>query len=126
MIESPLIQPEEKVPFTAEIRVRDFEKSLDYYTKKLGFSVFRIHREGKFAALNFGNALLMVKEEQGIKEKKGVGFFFRFKVKDLDGYYTEVKKKGAKVLGPPEERSWGTKRFYAEDPDGFKLQFIPE
>jgi len=125
MIESPMIQPEELVPFTAEIRVEDFSRSLDYYTKKLGFSIYRIDRENKVAALKLGDGLLMVKEEKGLGQK-GLGFFFRFVVKDLDKYYEKIKKAGAKTLGPPEARSWGAKRFYAVDPDGFKIQFIPK
>ena len=125
MIESPLLQSEERVPFTAEIRVENFEKSLEYYTERLGFSVFRIDKERKVAVLKFGDAFFMIMEQPGISGQKGLGFFFRFTVKDIDAYDEEIKQKGAKTLGPPELRSWGAKRFYAEDPDGFKIQFIP-
>lgn len=125
MIESPLLQPEERVPFTAELRVEDFEKSLSFYTEKLGFTLSRIDKKNKVAVLRFGDALLMIKEEPGLGEK-GKGFFFRFTVQDIDAYYNEITQKGAKTLGPPEMREWGAKRFYAEDPDGFKLQFIPK
>lgn len=126
MIESPLLQKEERVAFTAEIRVENFDKSLEYYTERLGFSIYRLDKERKVAVLKFGGAFFMVMEKPGITDKKGIGFFFRFTVKDIDAYYEQVKGKGAKTLGPPELRSWGAKRFYAEDPDGFRIQFIPE
>lgn len=126
MIESHLLRKEERVPFAAEIRVEDFERSLAYYTEKLGFSLYRIDRKGKVAVVKLGKAFFLIMEQKGIAEKKGVGFFFRFTVSDVDRYYQDIVKRGAKTLGPPEMRPWGAKRFYAEDPDGFKLQFIPE
>jgi len=124
MIESPLLQPEEKVPLCAEIRVEDFDVSLSYYTEKLGFSLFRIDPPNKFACLKFGEAFFMIKEEKGLGAKGG-GFFFRMRVKDLDAYYQQLQERGAKTLGPPQESYWGSRRFYAQDPDGFKIQFIP-
>ena len=125
MIESPLLQDSERRHFTAELRVESFERSLDFYTQKLGFSLDRIDRENKVAVLGFSGHILMIKEEPGL-EKRGSGFFLRFPVSDLDAYYQELQSRKAKTLGPPETRSWGAARFYAEDPDGFKIQFIPE
>lgn len=125
MIESPLIQENERVPFTAELRVEDFYNSLDFYNHKLGFDLARIDRESKVAVLRFGDGMLMIKEEKGVSSR-GSGMFLRFVVQDIDAYYEDLQKRGAKTLGPPELRSWGAKRFYAEDPDGFKIQFIPK
>jgi len=126
MIESPLLQPEEKVPLCAEIRVEHIEESLEYYTKKLDFQIFRLDPPNKFACLKFGEAFFMIKEEKGLQGKKGLGFFFRLTVKNLDEYYKKITAQGAKTLGPPQDSYWGSRRFYAQDPDGFKIQFIPE
>jgi len=98
MIESPLLQPEERRHFTAELGVESFERSLEFYTQKLGFSLNRIDRASKVAVLGFSGHILMIKEEPGL-ENRGSGFFLRFPVPDLDAYYQELQTKKSQNPG---------------------------
>ena len=116
------MKPEEYVSFSAEIHVRDFKKSLEFY-KKLGFEVFRIET-GEFASLKFGDALFMLRKSESQIFKKHDDFFFRFLVENIDGFYEKIKSEGFKITKPLEKMHYGPKRFYVEDPDGFQLKFI--
>ncbi|MBI4182209.1 MAG: VOC family protein [Candidatus Aenigmarchaeota archaeon] len=124
MLDSPLLQPDEYVPLAAELRVRSFPESFAYYTQKLGFTPVRTDPPHKFACLRLGETLLMILEDP-LQGPKGQGIFLRMAVPHLDAYYQQCLARGAKTLGPPERRYWGARRFYVEDPDGFRIQVIP-
>lgn len=122
------------------IRVTDMEKSLDFYTKKLGFQATdkMTLKDGKvaMATVGFDSPLLMLApvayvrtpqtKEDLTKNKLGVGVDFHIGMngsKKLDEFFAEVKSKGITVVSEPKTEFWGDRVFTLKDPDGYHLTF---
>ena len=116
---------EEMVSFTSEIKVTDFDKSLEFYTEKLGFEILRIDPEHKFATLVFNAGQFLIQEDSSVPNPKGVGVFFRFFVPDdIKEFHDLLVERGEKISKPLTKMNYGLTRFYAEDPDGFQIKFV--
>lgn len=122
------------------IRVLDMQKSLDFYTKTLGFQASDklTRRDGRIvhASVGFDSPLLLLSpieyvrtpqtKEDLAKNKLGVGVQFYIGMngsKTLDVFYTEVKAKGVTVINEPKTELWGDRIFTVRDPDGYALTF---
>ena len=122
------------------IRVKDMQKSLDFYTKTLGFQATDklTRRDGRIAhaSVGFDSPLLMLSpieyvrtsqtKEDLAKNKLGVGVQFYIGMtgsKKLDAFFSEVKAKGVAVIKEPKTESWGDRIFTVRDPDGYALTF---
>ena len=44
-------------------------------------------------------------------------------VEDLDTHYEKARANGAKIVYPPENTQWGTRRYRALDLDGYEWSF---
>jgi catechol 2,3-dioxygenase-like lactoylglutathione lyase family enzyme len=51
------------------------------------------------------------------------GVHLEFSTPDLDKLYAKLKARGVHFDSPPEDRSWGERSAYAQDPDGYTLEF---
>lgn len=126
--------------FAPGIKVRDMQKSLDFYTKLLGFMTMDklVRKNGKIAHASVGidspvltlSSMDSVLNPQTKKElatnKFGVGVRFRFGMtgtRTLDEYFGELRKKGVKIVSEPKTEFWGDRIFTIEDPDGYTLTF---
>lgn len=122
------------------IRVKDMLKSLDFYTKTLGFKATDTltRKDGRIAhaAVGFDSPLLMLSPVENVrtpqtkedlaKNKLGVGVEFHIGMNDtkkLDTFFNEVKAKGITVVNEPKTEFWGDRIFTVRDPDGYALTF---
>ena len=122
------------------IRVKDMQKSLDFYTKTLGFQATDklTRKDGTIAhaSVGFDSPLLMLSpvdyvrtqqtKEDLAKNKLGVGVEFCIGMsgtRKLDAFFTEVKAKGITVVNEPKTEFWGDRIFTVKDPDGYALTF---
>ena len=122
------------------IRVKNMQKSLDFYTKTLGFQTTDklTRQDGKIAhaSVGFDSPLLMLSpveyvrtpqtKEDLAKNKLGVGVEFYIGMngsRKLDEFFTEVKAKGITVINEPKTEFWGDRLFTVKDPDGYALTF---
>ena len=122
------------------LRVKDMQKSLDFYTKTLGFQTTDklTRRDGRIAHASVGldSTLLMLSpveyvrtpqtKEDLAKNKLGVGVELYIGIagsKKLDEFFTEVKAKGITVINEPKTEFWGDRIFTVKDPDGYALTF---
>jgi len=122
------------------VRVRDMQKSLEFYTKTLGFQATDklTRRDGRIvhASVGFDSPLLMLSPVENVrtaqtredltKNKLGVGVEFYIGMngsKKLDEFFTEVKAKGITVVNEPKTEFWGDRIFTVRDPDGYALTF---
>lgn len=107
------------------IPVTDQDRALEFYTKKLGFSIatdqpFNDKQrwiELKIPGADTGVVLFTPEGHEG-----RIGDFqsISFHTKDVQKTYDELSARGVEFLGPPKAADWGTAAIF-QDPDGNKF-----
>ena len=130
----------EKNTITPELKVSDFQNSLDFYTQMAGFKILYKRPETDFAMLGIGNSRLMI---EGITEKSrtwetgelekplGRGINFQIEIGDVQNIYESFNKESYPMFLEMEEKWYrqdnievGHKQFLVQDPDGYLLRFF--
>ena len=118
------------------IRVRDLDKSIDFYTRHLGMNVTRRndYPEGKFtlAFVGYGDEKsetvieLTHNWDQAENYDLGDGFgHLAVSVPDIYGVCEAMEKEGVNIPRPPGPMKHGTTVIaFIEDPDGYKIELI--
>ncbi|MAG21700.1 MAG: aldoketomutase [Candidatus Diapherotrites archaeon] len=122
-----------------ELSVSDINKSLEFYTKILGFKVEYERPEKKFAFLSLGEAQIMIDgNSNGGQEFKtgklekpfGRGIHFQIELKKIEPVLESIKKSGWPLKSSPKEYWFrkdkeliGMKGFLVQDLDGYLLMF---
>ena len=118
------------------IRVRDLDKSIDFYTRHLGMQVLRRkdYPDGKFtlAFVGYGpeskGAVIELTHnwDQGEAYDLGTGFgHLAIGVPDIYGACATMAEEGVTVSRPPGPMKHGTTVIaFVEDPDGYKIELI--
>ena len=109
--------------------VTDIERSIEFYTKKLGFDLeFRyedfyagIIKDGFSIHLKSGKP--SIKERESKKENDDLDIVFL--VEAVEDLYEEFVNKSIEIIQPLCDRPYG-KEFYIADPDGYILAFLEE
>lgn len=123
-------------PLVPELSVSDFQKSLSFYTKILGFKIEYGRPEKKFALLSFENSQLMINQHNGTWEvgkleyPLGRGVNFQIECSNVDLLVKILKESGYKLFQEVEEnwyrkdnKELGNREFLVQDPDGYLLRF---
>lgn len=110
------------------LTVNDIQKSIDFYTKGLGFEiVHKMDRDGKlqYVAMRAGNAQIGLGQDdfaKGKDRKKGVGLRIWINTtQDVTAIAARAKSAGIKLDAEPAKLPWGPMAFAVTDPDGFLL-----
>ena len=103
------------------VPVRDQQRALDFYTKKLGFSVLTDQQMGPGMrwielALNNGSGIALF-TPPGHEDRIGTFSGISFEADNVDKTYQELVQKGVEFTQPPKKESWGTSAIF-KDPDG--------
>jgi lactoylglutathione lyase len=118
------------------IRVRDLEKSQDFYTRLLGMKLLRRtdYPEGKFtlAFVGYGgeedHSVVELTHNWGREEpyELGTGFgHLAIGVPDIYKTCEELAAQGVKIPRPPGPMKHSTTVIaFIEDPDGYKIELI--
>ena len=118
------------------IRVRDLEKSLDFYTRLLGMRVLRQkeYPDGKFTNTFIGygpedtNTLieLTYNWDQEESYELGTGWgHLALEVPDVYAACEALEKEGANIPRPAGPMKHGTRVIaFVEDPDGYKIELL--
>lgn len=121
-----------------ELTVSDFSRSLDFYTKVLGFKVEYQRDEDRFAFLSFQGSQIMIEQyKEGsewntgrLEKPYGRGINLQIEADDVAPLLESLEKAGHPIkLGPND--SWyrngdvmvGSREFLVMDPDGYLLRF---
>ena len=122
-----------------ELKVIDFQKSLQFYTKLAGFTVIYDRPENHFAMLEKEGSRLMIEQLAsqdrwlvGPMEKPfGRGMHLQIEVQDVLRLYQTFKDAKWPIFFPMEEKWYraadkevGQKQFLVQDPDGYLLRFF--
>lgn len=118
------------------IRVRDLEKSLDFYTRLLGMHVLRQkeYPDGKFTNTFIGygpedtNTVIELTYNWDQKEpyEMGTGWgHLALEVPDVYAACAVLEKEGANIPRPAGPMKHGTRVIaFVEDPDGYKIELL--
>ncbi|MDN3203763.1 VOC family protein [Algoriphagus sediminis] len=103
---------------------RDMSKSIDFYTKKLGFNLeFSWEDPVSYAVLRRGEVnihLSLMDKNADSKTFRSLIYIF---VHDIESIYEECLKKGVVVETPLASRDYKMKDFDISDPDGHQITF---
>ncbi len=118
------------------IRVKDLDKSLDFYTRLLGMKELRKKDfpTGDFtlAFVGYGdeanNTVIELTHNWGQKEDYDLGNGFghlALGVRDIYATCETLEKEGVKIPRPPGPmKHGGSVIAFIEDPDGYKIELI--
>lgn len=123
-----------------ELKVLDYNKSFDFYTKLAGFKVLYVRPENDFAMLGINGARLMIEGLSGkarswlagqMERPFGRGMHLQVEVQDIQSLYQNFKKAEYPIFFDIEEKWYrvedkeiGHKQFLVQDPDGYLLRFF--
>jgi len=115
-------------------RVLDFDKSLDFYTNKLGLELVRKSPIGDDATNAFLGVSgdpeprleLTLNHDQEEAYEIGTGYsHVAFAVEDLDALAQKLEEAGGVDFeSKPHAMGSGTRIFFVKDPDGYRIEFI--
>jgi lactoylglutathione lyase len=118
------------------IRVKDLDKSLDFYTRLLGMKLIRKkdYPTGEFtlAFVGYGDeensTVIELTHNWPQKEPYAIGSGFghlAIGVPDIYGTCERLGKEGVKIPRPPGPmKHGGSVIAFVEDPDGYKIELI--
>jgi catechol 2,3-dioxygenase-like lactoylglutathione lyase family enzyme len=105
-----------------QLIVSDMERSLDFYTQKLGFSI-NFRYEDFYAGIGCSGHSIHLKcgevsSEERTRKRKNEDIDIVFGITDLEAFYEELQSKEVQITQPLREMPYG-KEFYFSDPDGY-------
>lgn len=119
-----------------ELSVSNFKKSLNFYTKILGFKIEYKRDESLFAFLSFQGSQIMIEQINEnwntgkLKYPFGRGINFQIEVKNIKPILKSLKQNNYPIFVEPKENWYrqknklvGNKEFLIKDPDGYLLRF---
>jgi catechol 2,3-dioxygenase-like lactoylglutathione lyase family enzyme len=122
-----------------ELQVTDLARSLDFYTRVLGFTLAYGRPEERFAMLEREDAALMIEEAAGpgrritttpLERPFGRGINLQIMAADADALAAAVQSAGYPLFIALEQRSYRAgdreivqRQFVVADPDGYLLRF---
>ena len=122
-----------------ELGVSNFEKSLEFYTKILGFKIEYKRNESKFAFLSFQGSQIMIEQINEVwstgrlEYPFGRGINFQIEVENIKQSLNILKENKYPIFIEPKENWYrqdnkliGNKEFLIKDPDGYLLRFAED
>lgn len=124
-----------------ELSITNFDKSLDFYTRILGFSIVYQRIEEGFAFLELGSAQIMIDQIDNGRTWKtaeleyplGRGINFQIQVDSIYPILERLDRENIRLFLEPEEKWYrkddkevGNKQFLVQDPDGYLLRFFQD
>ena len=107
--------------------VDDLDRAIAYYRDKLGFSLDFVY-QSFYAAVSRDGFAIHLKHAPKLAadradKKQNEHLDAHISVSGIRNLFSELEKRGARVIRPLEERPWQCVDFYVEDPDGYILCF---
>jgi catechol 2,3-dioxygenase-like lactoylglutathione lyase family enzyme len=107
--------------------VENLSESLTFYERRLGFSRDFVY-EDFYAGMSRDHAVIHLKcapklEAERAHRKAGEHLDAYLAASGIGELHDEFIGRGAPIIRPLEQRPWGVRDFYVEDPDGYILCF---
>jgi len=128
--------PREVALVCPEFFVPDVRAAIDFYTGKLGFTLYRVDPPAEpgpaseFAILTLGRAVVMFAQDRlyqamggSTQSPRGVAIDVRIMVDDADATYILCRENGVEIAHDIADRYYGLRDFVIIDLNGFRLRF---
>ncbi|HEX6084570.1 MAG TPA: VOC family protein [Thermoanaerobaculia bacterium] len=103
-----------------ELPVRDLDTALDYYARRLGFTIDFGEGGGGIAGISQGHCRLFLTT---MSDHGPARIWLNLDSKEeVDALHDLWRANGATIDAPPESKPWGLHEFTATDPDGNLLR----
>ena len=107
------------------VPVRDQDRALDFYTKKLGFAIATdqpFNDQQRWIELSIPGAQtgLVLFTPEGHESRIGEFQSISFVADNIQKTYDELVSRGVEFTGPPTTADWGSSAIFM-DPDGNKF-----
>ena len=117
------------IKMSPQLLVADLNRSIEFYTKKLGFEIdFRyedfysgISKDGYTIHLKVGKPSM----EERQNKRKNEDLDIVFSVNGIEDLYEELSNKSVEIIQSLRVMDYG-KEFYLADPDGYIISFLEE
>ncbi|MES2199850.1 MAG: VOC family protein [Chlamydiota bacterium] len=132
----------QKQRLTPELKVINFEKSLNFYIKLVKFEILYARPEEEFAMIAKEGSQIMIEAltdktrnwETGILEPPfGRGMHLQIQVSDVNTLYKNLKDNNYPIFFDMENKWYrknqievGHRQFLVQDPDGYLLRFFED
>ncbi len=124
---------QEGMTLRMELFTSDMEKSVDFYTKILGFTMEGKKVNESYQPVKNGNVVIGIGPISKLSQdhhfnpnlenmRKGYGVEIVLEVNNIQKVYERVKSSGYSVDEPLSTQNWGLKDFRIIDPDGYYLR----
>ncbi len=105
---------------TPELPVRDVKAAQADYHDRLGFTVGWYHADARMGAVSHGECAIFFRETTDAIQPVRLWIFTGC----VDYTHRELRKRGANIIGPLADTSWGLRQFTVADQAGHKLNFF--
>jgi uncharacterized glyoxalase superfamily protein PhnB len=113
------------------LAVRNMKQTIQFYRDSLGFKMgmaFPDADHPEYADLSKDGMVIMLIPDRnvgiGSKQKLGIGVNLYMQIDgDIDEYYSQLAKKGIKIVVDIKDEPFGIRDFTVEDINGYKLTF---
>jgi catechol 2,3-dioxygenase-like lactoylglutathione lyase family enzyme len=115
------------VKIIAQLRTTDLERSIRFYTEKLGFTL-EFHYDDFYAGVRIGNHSLHLKLIDDTDPSVGYvqhggHFHLYIEVEDATAVAAGLRERGVSFVRDVHDTAWQTREFIVEDEDGHTLYF---
>jgi len=109
--------------------VADIERSIEFYTKNLGFDIDFRYEDFYAGIIKDGCSIHLKSGKPSIEERKNKrsneDLDVTFSVDGIEDLYEELSGKSIDLIRPLRDMSYG-KEFYIADPDGYIIAFLAD
>jgi predicted enzyme related to lactoylglutathione lyase len=107
--------------------VADINRSIDFYTKQLGFEVAFRYEDFYAGIIKDWHSihLKLAKPSERQNKRSNEHLDITFSIEDIEDLYEDIKAKSAEVIQTLRDMPYG-REFYIVDPDGYILAFLEE
>jgi catechol 2,3-dioxygenase-like lactoylglutathione lyase family enzyme len=99
--------------------VQDAKRSVDWYTRVLGFHVLFDH--GEYAGVALGDAQIHLAQRSPPEGVRMKGAFYLRLASGIDDYIAEIAATGHAFASSPKDHDYGMREATVRDPDGHDI-----
>ena len=104
------------------LKVTDVKATAEYYRDTLGFEIDLLYGDPPtHAVMRRGIVIQFALGEEA--DVGSSGWMYVRMSRDMDGFYDELKSRGANIVSERETKPWGKREFDVEDCNGYRIRF---